>query len=213
MKSVIAIVFSLAVVGCSTTGSGQYRYCSAASVNDPAWYTAIKDDNIVTKFGVDHTREAERDVVRVAQLMLAQQLYSRVSGSTTLVDGRLERSSQYSKVASNVYLDSAKVEWSVENGCMVAWAGVTMADAERSLQASLEINKQERLAWARVRNTYSVSLLERHVQEYPLGIYREQAEDRIARLEQGQRRERIRDSRLMPGAKLLLNGLASLFGD
>ena len=213
MKSVIAIVLSLAAVGCSTNGSGQYRYCSVADSVEPGWYAAIKDDNIVTKFGVKHTREAERDVVRVAQLMLAQQLYSRVSGSTTLVDGRVERSSAYSKVASNVYLDSAKVDWAVENGCLVAWAGVTMSDAKHSLQASFEINQQERLAWARIRNTHSEWLLEKHIKEYPLGIYREQAEDRIASLQGDQRRERIRDSRLMPGAKLLLNGFASLFGD
>lgn len=211
MRPIVAVILSLAIVGCSANSSGQYHYCSVADSTNPEWYTTIKDNNIVTKFGVDHTREAERDIVHVAQLMLAQQLYSRVSGSTTLVNGRLEESSQYSKVASNLYLDSAKVDWTVQNGCMIVWAGVTMDAAKRSLQASREINEQERKDWSDIHNTYSITLLKRHVEQYPLGIYRKKAEERIASLEQDRFRESVRDSRLPAGAKLILNAFSSIF--
>ena len=205
MKSLIVILLSSLAIGCASTSSGEYRYCSAANVASPYWYTKIKDEHVVAKFGVKHTREAERDVMRMSQIMLAHQLYSRVSGSTTIVNGELDRASQYSKVASNVYLDSAKVEWDVNNGCMVVWAGVTTDAADRSLEASLAINEQERQDWRGVHNTYSIALLEKHIKQYPLGIYRETAEQRIASLHKGNRKDRIRDSRLHPGAKLLLN--------
>lgn len=211
MKALIAIALSFAVIGCASNGSGTYRYCSVAGVETPQWYNELKGQHIVNRFGVRHNRKAERDVLRTAQLQLAQQLYSRVSGSTTLVNGRLEESSQYSMVASNLYLDSAKVDWTVQNGCMIVWAGVTMDAARRSLQASHAINEQEREDWADIHNTYSITLLKRHIEQYPLGIYRKKAEERIASLEQDQFRESVRDSRLPAGAKLILNAFSSVF--
>ena len=210
MKTLIVFLFSVVVIGCSSTDA-QYQYCSVADYNDPFWYSKIKNDHIATKFGVKHSREAERDVVRLAQLQLAHQLYSRVSGSTTLVNGKLDKSSRYSKVASNVYLDQAKVEWDTNNGCLIVWTGITTDSAKRSLEASIAINKQERKDWQDIHNTYSITLLERHIEQYPLGIYREKAEERIASLHNDNRREEIRDSRLHPGAKMLLHALSNLF--
>lgn len=208
----LLILVSIILTGCVSTGSGDHRYCSAADVNDPFWYAKVKNDYVVAKFGVEYSREAERDINRVAQLMLAQQLHSRVASSVTLIDGTIDRASQRSMVASNVYLNSAKVEWIKQGNCLIAWSGISKQDADLSLDKSLAINQQERKAWSQVHNTYSVALLERHIRQYPLGIYREAAQQRIHQLYKKSKREEIRDSRLMPGAKLLLNGLGSIFG-
>lgn len=213
MKTITVLLLALFVVGCSSTNSGQHRYCSVSDVSDPTWYNSIKNDGVVAKFGVEHTREAERDIARHAQLQLAQQLYSRISSRTILVDGVIEQSTHRSMVASNVYLEGSKVSWAKHDNCLVAWAGVSKESAQESMRDSFKINQEERAAWKLVYNSYSIDTLEKHIKLYPLGIYRATAEERIESLRTDQQRVNIRDSRMSSGLKLIANALISLSGD
>ena len=211
MKLILIAICSLCVAACSSSVS-KYQYCSVAHIDDPAW---VKSDRtkgyLISKVGVRHTREAERDITRVVKLSLVESLYADVHSYRQSYSNSDQLAvNQSVNVATNVVLKNVKTEFERAGSCLVAWATVSLQDAEIALNKSHPINSAEHKAWLKISNSSSSRAYREHLKKYPRGLYSETARARIEFLEQRHRQKTISNSAASPTTRMLLHLINSI---
>ncbi len=212
MRCFITVAACLVLVACSSSGP-EYYYCSVADVKDPGWVESDREKGfLVAKIGVRHTRKAERDIVRLSKLSLAENLYSDVhSYRQSYSDGERLAVNQLTNVATNVKLENLKTDFKKSGRCLVAWATVSKKDAEIALEKSHPINKEEHKAWQAIRESHSISDYREHLENYPQGLYTETAEARIEVLKKNNNTQAINNSKMSPPARMFWQLLNNVF--
>jgi hypothetical protein len=176
------VVLTAFVSACSSVSTPQYQYCAVADVTDPVWVQQDRAQSyIITKIGVMHTRESERDITKLVKYTLAQNLYSDVHAySQSTLDNTERLVTNYQvNVATNVHLMNVKTDFKKVGNCLAAWASVSSNDAQIALANSHPVNKQEHAAWELIKTSQQSSDYEHHLTLYPRGLYSETAKARI----------------------------------
>lgn len=210
----LAFSSTYALSGCSSVpGEHKHRYCAVAEIDDPAWVDNHREKGyLVTKFGVEHNRTAERDIHKLATSVLAQNLYSDVHSYTHSTWSHNETvTNVHLNVASNVQMEQVRVSYGVTNGCLVAWASVSPENARIALEKSHPINAEEHAAWQEIAESTRMADYRNHLEKYPRGLYAETARARIRVLRKENELRYIRQSDMSPPAKVLTQLLVHIF--
>jgi hypothetical protein len=199
---------------CSSVSAPQYQYCAVADVVDPKWVQHDRErDYLISKIGVMHTRESERDITKLVKYTLAQNLYSDVHAySQSILDntGRLVTNYQVN-VATNLQLKNVKTDFKKVVKCLVAWASVSSNDAQIALANSHPVNEQEHAAWELIKTSQQLKDYQRHLTLYPRGLYSETATARIDALKVRDNTQAINRSTNNPTVRMLGHLINSVF--
>jgi hypothetical protein len=214
-KECFTILVLIAFVSaCSSVSAPQYQYCAAADIVDPAWVQHDRArDFLISKIGVVHTRESERDITKLAKYTLAQNLYSDVHAySQSTLDNTERLVTNYQvNVATNVHLMNVKTDFKKVGNCLVAWASVSSNDAQIALANSHPVNKKEHAAWELIKTSPQSSDYQHHLTLYPRGLYSETAKARIEVLKERDNIQAINRSSHNPTVRMLGHLISSIF--
>lgn len=218
----LKILFTAALLvsllsACSVNKSAsapQYTYCAVAHVSDPAWVQQDRNNNyLISKIGVKHNRESERDITNLVKHTLAQNLYSDVhaySQSTLDNSERLVRNYNVN-IATNVHLQNVKTEFTKVGNCLVAWASISNNDASIALAKSHPINQKEHAAWQLIESSKNINDYKQHLKLFPQGLYTETAKARIDVLNEHYTKQIINRSIKDPTMRMLTHLFNNLF--
>jgi hypothetical protein len=197
-KQCLTIVVLIAFVSaCSSVSTPQYQYCAVADVTDPVWVQQDRAQSyLISKIGVMHNRESERDITKLVKYSLAQNLYSDVHAySQSTLDNTERLVTNYQvNVATNVHLMNVKTDFKKVGNCLAAWASVSPNDAQIALANSHPVNKNEHAAWELIKASQQLSDYQHHLTLYPSGLYSETAKARIDVLKRDDSRQAINRS-------------------
>jgi hypothetical protein len=215
IKKCLSIYVLIAFLSaCASVSTPQHQYCAVADVADPKWVRHDRErDYVISKIGVVHTRESERDITKLVKYTLAQNLYSDVHAySQSILDstGRLVTNYQVN-VATNLHLTHVKTDFKKVGKCLVAWASVSSQDAQIALANSHPINKQEHAAWELIKASQQVKDYQRHLTLYPRGLYSETAKARIDVLKKRDSQQAIHRATNNPTVRMLGQLLNNVF--
>lgn len=205
------------LTGCSInnpTVPHQYEYCSVSHINDPLWVQQDRRDNyLISKIGVEHSRESERDIERLLRHSLAQSLSSDVHAySQSTLDNSMRLVTNYNvNVATNVQLNNVSTEFKKVGDCLVAWASISPTDAKVALEKSHPINQKEHNAWKLIEASHNIDDYKHHLTLYPQGLYTETAKARIEVLNKHYTEQAINRSISNPAARMLVHFLQNVF--
>ena len=215
-------LFTIALLVCllsacsvnKSANSPQYTYCAVAHVSDPEWVQQDRNYNyLISKVGVIHNRESERDITALVKQTLAQNLYSDVHAySQSTLNNSAQLVTNYNvNVATNVQLQNVKTEFTKVDDCLVAWASVSQNDAEIALAKSHPINEKEHAAWQLIEASKNINDYKQHLKLYPRGLYTETAKARIDVLKKHYNKQAINRSFKDPTVRMLAHLFNNLF--
>jgi hypothetical protein len=212
LRVLLVLLCSVLLSACAAK-SQRYDYCSVAEVADPAWVDIDRTQGyLVSKIGVVHSREAERDITRLVRQSLASNLYSDVHAyMQSTFDGENLATNHQINVATNVQLTNVRTSFEKVGVCLVAWATVSQKDAEIAVGKSHPINKAEHSEWQRIKDSQRISDYRYHLRKYPRGLYTETAKARIDVIESHKRKKSINKANYSPTARMLLNLMNTFF--
>ena len=219
MKNLYLTIFALNALlsGCSinkNASAPQYTYCAVAHISDPAWVQQDRNSNyLISKIGLVHDRESERDITTLVKQTLAQNLYSDVHAySQSTLDNSERLVSNYNvNVATNVQLQNVKTEFTKVDNCLVAWASVSQIDADIALAKSHPINEKEHAAWQLIEASKNINDYKQHLKLYPQGLYADTAKARIDVLNKHYNKQAINRSFRDPTVRMLAHLFNNLF--
>ena len=211
-----ALLVSL-LSACSVNKSAsvpQYTYCAVAHISDPVWVQQDRNNNyLISKIGVKHNRESERDITNLVKHTLAQNLYSDVHAySQSTLDNSERLVSNYNvNVATNVQLQNVRTEFTKVDDCLVAWASISPDDAEIALTKSHPINQKEHASWQLIESSHDINDYEKHLTLYPQGLYTQTVKARIDVLKKHHNEQAINRSIENPTMRMLAHLFNNLF--
>lgn len=210
---VFVVFLCVVLLSACAANKQRYDYCSVAEVADPAWVNADRANGyLVSKVGVAQSREAERDITRLARQSLANNLYSDVHAyMQNTFDGERLATNHHINVATNVQLTNVRTSFHKAGPCLVAWASVSPKDAQIALKKSHPINKAEHTEWQQIKDSESARDYQQHIKKYPQGLYTQTAKARIAVLKKYNNRRAINNSISSPSARMLWHALSTVF--
>lgn len=202
---------------CSVNNSAnapRYTYCAVAHVSDPEWVQQDRNNHyLISKIGVIHNRESERDITALVKQTLAQNLYSDVHAySQSTLNNSTQLVTNYNvNVATNVQLQNVRTEFTKFDNCLVAWATVSQSDAEVALEKSHPINEKEHAAWQLIESSKDIDDYKQHLKLYPQGLYTETAKARVDVLKHHYNEQAINRSIKDPTMRMLAHLFNNLF--
>lgn len=205
------------VSACSINKSAtvpQYNYCAIAHISDPLWVQQDRNKNyLISKIGVEHNRESERDIRDLVTQTLAQNLYSDVHAysQSTLDNSERLVSNHTVNVATNVHLENVRTEFTKVDNCLVAWASISQSDADIALAKSHPINEKEHAAWELIASSQDITDYKQHLTLYPQGLYTQTAKTRIEVLNRALTGREINRTIRNPGLRMLVHLLNNFF--
>ena len=192
----------------------QYTYCAVAHISDPLWVQQDRNkDFLISKIGVKHNRESERDIRDLVTQTLAQNLYSDVHAysQSTLDNSESLVSNHNVNVATNVHLENVRTEFANVDDCLVAWASISQSDADIALAKSHPINQKEHAAWQLISSSQDIDDYKQHLTLYPQGLYTQTAKARIEVLNKHHTEREINRTIRNPTLRMLAHLYNNLF--
>lgn len=180
MKMLFILIMVILMVACSSTGNNQsYPYCQS-NIPEPQWYVDDSLSGNYTAYVSTHYRAGiENEINQLVRVAIAQQIYTEVSSESTLI--RDKNSSSFSftystRSATNLMLPNTRIERHRSGSCIVAFGSISPERVEESIRRKEALDRMEREEWTKIHASMDIRDYVQHIQRYPDGRYRQQAE-------------------------------------
>ncbi|RTE85844.1 hypothetical protein [Aliidiomarina sp. B3213] len=182
MKQLILCLPVILLSACSQTLlEPKHQYCSIADIEEPRWVQNDRSKGyLVTKFGIEYSREAERDVHGLLARTMARSIYTEIYANTQSTFDSNNRVTEYHfSAASNLELTLMKTDFARHGQCLAAWATIKPEDARLALENSHPINMAEHRAWQSIKDSRNWRDYAEHLEKFPQGLYADTCRARI----------------------------------
>lgn len=184
MRTFTVLLTILILSACSSTSNmiaePSFKYCEA-DVPQPDWYLADQERGYhTTSIQIHNIIGADTKINDLVRAAIGHQVYSTVNSvakSTYDMHGNGTFTYEYTtETASNLTIPQTRIQRYLVGDCLVAFGSLSPELMNEAIERKFLADALEREDWFKIVGTINAGRYVEHINRYPNGIYRKDAE-------------------------------------